>query len=124
MANTKFENATTWLQGVISGYQKQINDFSAVPNPDANKIKACKERQELCQYILDFMVKAKQHNDRSEEHTSELQSVRISYAVFCLKKKKKRTSTFETLYTRFGKRPYGKDRMTTTKESRVLHIRV
>lgn len=63
MANTKFENATTWLQGVISGYQKQVNDFSAVPNPDANKIKACKERQELCQYILDFMVKAKQQND-------------------------------------------------------------
>lgn len=45
MANTKFENATTWLQGVISGYQKQINDFSAAPNPDANKIKACKERK-------------------------------------------------------------------------------
>lgn len=63
MANTKFENATTWLQGVISGYQKQVNDFSAAPNPDANKIKACKERQELCQYILDFMVKAKQQND-------------------------------------------------------------
>src|SRR3546814_8240078 len=30
---------------------------------------------------------------RSEEHTSELQSLmRISYAVFCLKKKKKNTS--------------------------------
>src|SRR3546814_6773280 len=30
---------------------------------------------------------------RSEEHTSELQSLmRISYAVFCLKKKKKRTN--------------------------------
>src|SRR3546814_4008850 len=30
-------------------------------------------------------------DDRSEEHTSELQSLmRISYAVFCLKKKKKR----------------------------------
>src|SRR3546814_2168345 len=29
--------------------------------------------------------------DRSEEHTSELQSLmRISYAVFCLKKKKRR----------------------------------
>src|SRR3546814_2628874 len=29
------------------------------------------------------------HVDRSEEHTSELQSLmRISYAVFCLKKKK------------------------------------
>src|SRR3546814_10829299 len=31
---------------------------------------------------------------RSEEHTSELQSLmRISYAVFCLKKKKKQTNT-------------------------------
>src|SRR3546814_8181656 len=31
---------------------------------------------------------------RSEEHTSELQSLmRISYAVFCLKKKKKRQKT-------------------------------
>src|SRR3546814_5741825 len=31
---------------------------------------------------------------RSEEHTSELQSLmRISYAVFCLKKKKKKEST-------------------------------
>src|SRR3546814_4100761 len=30
--------------------------------------------------------------DRSEEHTSELQSLmRISYAVFCLKKKRNRT---------------------------------
>src|SRR3546814_4660620 len=30
--------------------------------------------------------------ERSEEHTSELQSLmRISYAVFCLKKKKKKT---------------------------------
>src|SRR3546814_7555047 len=32
----------------------------------------------------------RQDPDRSEEHTSELQSLmRISYAVFCLKKKKK-----------------------------------
>src|SRR3546814_9173989 len=32
---------------------------------------------------------------RSEEHTSELQSLmRISYAVFCLKKKKKLTSKY------------------------------
>src|SRR3546814_2060874 len=33
------------------------------------------------------------NNQRSEEHTSELQSLmRISYAVFCLKKKKKHKS--------------------------------
>src|SRR3546814_10150364 len=38
--------------------------------------------------------------DRSEEHTSELQSLmRISYAVFCLKKKKT-TTTNNTATTR------------------------
>src|SRR3546814_2550813 len=39
---------------------------------------------------------------RSEEHTSELQSLmRISYAVFCLKKKKKNTHRMNyTSYTR------------------------
>ena len=63
MGNTKFDNAVTWLQGVVSGYQKQVNDLSALPNPDQNKVKACKDRQELCQYILDFMVKSKQQND-------------------------------------------------------------
>src|SRR3546814_10166730 len=35
----------------------------------------------------------RRRDDRSEEHTSELQSLmRISYAVFCLKKKKKNES--------------------------------
>src|SRR3546814_9703399 len=38
----------------------------------------------------DVRIVAAAH-DRSEEHTSELQSLmRISYAVFCLKKKKKK----------------------------------
>src|SRR3546814_7403442 len=37
-----------------------------------------------------------QHIGRSEEHTSELQSLmRISYAVFCLKKKKSNASYIE-----------------------------
>src|SRR3546814_4635746 len=36
--------------------------------------------------------------DRSEEHTSELQSLmRISYAVFCLKKKKTHSSNYRSL---------------------------
>src|SRR3546814_8112230 len=39
--------------------------------------------------------------NRSEEHTSELQSLmRISYAVFCLKKKKKQTKKNNTYYQR------------------------
>src|SRR3546814_4831556 len=36
---------------------------------------------------------------RSEEHTSELQSLmRISYAVFCLKKKKKNNETYNNIF--------------------------
>src|SRR3546814_8440061 len=40
------------------------------------------------------------HFERSEEHTSELQSLmRISYAVFCLKKKKKVTKPSNQNYS-------------------------
>src|SRR3546814_8861080 len=40
-------------------------------------------------------------NARSEEHTSELQSLmRISYAVFCLKKKKNKLHTSNTYTTK------------------------
>src|SRR3546814_3117018 len=42
---------------------------------------------------------AKRSPRRSEEHTSELQSLmRISYAVFCLKKNKKQTTQTPTIY--------------------------
>src|SRR3546814_2096640 len=42
----------------------------------------------------DFRVRPRPTGRRSEEHTSELQSLmRISYAVFCLKKKKKEYTT-------------------------------
>src|SRR3546814_2835549 len=41
--------------------------------------------------------RARNPEGRSEEHTSELQSLmRISYAVFCLKKKKKDINIIET----------------------------
>src|SRR3546814_1277641 len=40
---------------------------------------------------IEFPARLDQGEARSEEHTSELQSLmRISYAVFCLKKKKKK----------------------------------
>src|SRR3546814_4602856 len=39
---------------------------------------------------------------RSEEHTSELQSLmRISYAVFCLKKKKNKRKTETTVHDKY-----------------------
>src|SRR3546814_7653379 len=44
--------------------------------------------------LEDIVKKMRHHGLRSEEHTSELQSLmRISYAVFCLKKKKTQTTT-------------------------------
>src|SRR3546814_8507588 len=72
---------------------------------------------------------AKQHGfvrqealPRSEEHTSELQSLmRISYAVFCLKKKKTNLSTL-FLHTRFL---YQEDMSTNitnnTEQQRINH---
>src|SRR3546814_3289906 len=48
------------------------------------------EKREIPQWFLKITDYA-----RSEEHTSELQSLmRISYAVFCLKKKKQNTTTY------------------------------
>src|SRR3546814_6465056 len=41
--------------------------------------------------LVEALRRYEQQQQRSEEHTSELQSLmRISYAVFCLKKKKKK----------------------------------
>src|SRR3546814_3633275 len=50
---------------------------------------ATKFRQWATQRLKDYLLQGY----RSEEHTSELQSLmRISYAVFCLKKKKKKNT--------------------------------
>src|SRR3546814_7676413 len=56
----------------------------------------------LCRDLVDrlspdwFCVFGEGHFPRSEEHTSELQSLmRISYAVFCLKKKKKTNKNYK-----------------------------
>src|SRR3546814_1028088 len=47
----------------------------------------------------DWQSRAASHRKRSEEHTSELQSLmRISYAVFCLKKKKKKKKHMHILH--------------------------
>src|SRR3546814_2832178 len=53
--------------------------------------------------------------DRSEEHTSELQSLmRISYAVFCLKKKKKNNKTNAQTKTK----QYRKNNTTKHKQTK------
>src|SRR3546814_10075102 len=55
---------------------------------------AAMEQPDMRVDALDDLAVEFEH--RSEEHTSELQSLmRISYAVFCLKKKKHTTITFK-----------------------------
>src|SRR3546814_3915944 len=49
----------------------------------------CARRGDIAKALHDLIRRARRQGGRSEEHTSELQSLmRISYAVFCLKKKK------------------------------------
>src|SRR3546814_16926553 len=56
------------------------------------------DRREIVHRVegRDLVGADERHIERSEEHTSELQSLmRISYAVFCLKKKKEKQHTLK-----------------------------
>src|SRR3546814_6992789 len=56
-----------------------------------------RQRKPLAERLAHVGHAGRAQVDRSEEHTSELQSLmRISYAVFCLKKKKQDTNKLHT----------------------------
>src|SRR3546814_10169103 len=66
--------------------------------------------QRFCPHKKDVRIT----QDRSEEHTSELQSLmRNSYAVFCLKKQKKHTTQHATAH---------KDNDTKTSITKTKHL--
>src|SRR3546814_7011285 len=61
----------------------------------ASPLKTRRSRE--CAFVVGHVRYASLRLQRSEEHTSELQSLmRISYAVFCLKKKKKHNNGQDT----------------------------
>src|SRR3546814_9940842 len=61
---------------------------------------AGRRNRDLCRHLGDQRAHRIQSQDRSEEHTSELQSLmRISYAVFCLKKTTKLTTSIQQPHT-------------------------
>src|SRR3546814_7241989 len=63
-----------------------------------NDLESDVERAQAADLLGDGAVERRVAGMRSEEHTSELQSLmRISYAVFCLKKKNQRRTTRETV---------------------------
>src|SRR3546814_5647211 len=70
---------------------------------DAGRVPMCF----LNRHVVEVMRSNLQAQTRSEEHTSELQSLmRISYAVFCLKKKKQNTISNYTLAIRYKIKKY------------------
>src|SRR3546814_5191800 len=63
---------------------------------DTGLLRADVDQQGARRHSAQDRPRRHRHDDRSEEHTSELQSLmRISYAVFCLKKKKHTTRLYE-----------------------------
>src|SRR3546814_8252109 len=87
----------------ISTVQQPCRHLFARPRRARNQHPAagCRHALERCPHRIDqariageFLAAAVALAQRSEEHTSELQSLmRISYAVFCLKKKNILTDT-------------------------------
>src|SRR3546814_5310184 len=72
-----FQEGTLLYIGPGEGDAVPVNDVIAVLGEEGEDYKA--------------LLEAEQNKARSEEHTSELQSLmRISYAVFCLKNKNKK----------------------------------
>src|SRR3546814_2263074 len=66
----------------------------SVPDHDMTILGLFMQADIIVQAVIVLLILASFWSWRSEEHTSELQSLmRISYAVFCLKKKKNKRDT-------------------------------
>src|SRR5690606_41199618 len=72
--NTKTEQAESYLSDLIKKLNIETLEWLDQP-------------AQVEQHLLE-----QHHQIRSEEHTSELQSVKISYAVLCFKKKRPRST--------------------------------
>src|SRR3546814_9481112 len=88
-----FEESTPYVDGDVGWYVSQVADVNQADRIakaiDALSANSDHETKTMTEQAATASM-MKQFADRSEEHTSELQSLmRISYAVFCLKKKTK-----------------------------------
>src|SRR3546814_8727860 len=81
--------------GAVALQGNQINHFRIVMISEADAIVELSPKlRHMRRRPLNQPVGTEKGDSRSEEHTSELQSLmRISYAVFCLKKKKNKNRT-------------------------------
>src|SRR3546814_8941809 len=77
--------------GISSPEGGAMSDLDDVPNPVIHSCQILDPGLDVKRIEVRSELLKRGRQMRSEEHTSELQSLmRISYAVFCLKKKKKR----------------------------------
>src|SRR3546814_10262052 len=86
------------FNGISGAVWQTQSDASAVRTSTADFAArhGCAQIQQICCRLREVDI-----DGRSKEHTSELQSLmRISYAVFCLKKKKKSITTHKHTRTR------------------------
>src|SRR3546814_5305761 len=93
-ASQACQRRTVWRAKPVQAAQRRSDS----PRNTANKARCCMaqsyQRRGARQPGNREQVWPQPAQQRSEEHTSELQSLmRISYAVFCLKKKTKHTRT-------------------------------
>src|SRR3546814_10576082 len=89
--DTRFPYTTLFRSAGASGAQKGECRLGSVrPSFFAASYSACgTPPTQTIRLLMLLSSRPKRPKSRSEEHTSELQSLmRISYAVFCLKKKK------------------------------------
>src|SRR3546814_7905083 len=91
---TLFRSTLRKRDGSILSFQYDaLNRMTVKTVPERAGLDASHARDVFYEYDL-RSLQLKARFDRSEEHTSELQSLmRISYAVFCLKKKNKTIHT-------------------------------
>src|SRR3546814_9616787 len=83
-----------WSSDVCPSDLLQCNAFGKGTSANAGGIE-CVDNPQHRLHLIERDIEA--IGGRSEEHTSELQSLmRISYAVFCLKKKKHKKNTYNT----------------------------
>src|SRR3546814_10610313 len=73
-----------------SNMLSQISNMTGCPRISISRATAIASSEKCLERMIASRCRQQSPDERSEEHTSELQSLmRISYAVFCLQKKKK-----------------------------------
>src|SRR3546814_2457211 len=87
---TLFRSRPIWLRiRRISGFVREMSEGGTTRYSDTGCPAAIRSAMRQSQRDVTSATVGSRYRPRSEEHTSELQSLmRISYAVFCLKKKK------------------------------------